>query len=240
MEQVDSRNRALQIIKERKEGLSQVIDLYWALKPERDIEKSVLTKCEVDDTFRIIQRNEAHRPQVSFSKVIFEMHMAKESKAFAFSDLGRPFDHIQAAAVSGYTAGEVRNSDGCLIRNLWTSRVMKYCKVIGHELQRFDQYGRRVPEEYHACHAEKQLMAYFLWMHTTVDRSFEDSNDDGEVWGSCYEIDKLQTCKPDVASMKKDIYVSREPCPDCKLFQQRLYEKAGILFNLFFIKPIVA
>jgi len=84
---------------------------------------------------------------------------------------------------------------------------MKYCKVIGHELQRFDQYGRRVPEEYHACHAEKQLMAYFLWMHTSVDRNFEDSNDDGDVWGSCYEIDKLQTCKPDVASMKKDIYL---------------------------------
>ncbi len=114
MEQVDSRNRALQIIKERKEGLNQVIDLYWALKPERDIEKSALTKCKVDNTFRIIERNEAHRPQVSFSKVIFETHMAKESKAFAFLDRGRPFDNIQAAAVSGYTAGEVRNSDGCL------------------------------------------------------------------------------------------------------------------------------
>ena len=155
MEQMESRNRALRIIKGRKEELSQIIDLYWALKPERDIEKSVLTKCKVDDTFRIIQGNEAQRPQVSFSKVIFETHMAKKSKAFAFLDLGRPFDHIQAAAVSGYTAGEVGNSDGCLNRNLWTSRVMKYCKVIGHKIQRSDQYGRRVPEKFHASHAEK-------------------------------------------------------------------------------------
>ena len=77
-------------------------------------------------------------------------------------------------------------------------------------------------------------------MHTTVDRSFEDSNDNGEVWGSCYEIDKMQTCKPNVVSMKKDIYVSREPCLDCMLFQQRLYEKAGILLNFFIIKPIIA
>ena len=239
-EQVDSRNCALGMIKRRKEGLKQVIDRYWALKPERDIEKSALTKCEVDSTFHIIQRNEAHSPQISFSKVIFETHMANESKAFAFLDRGRPFDHIQAAAVSGYTAGKVGSTDGCLNRDLWSSRVMKYCKVIGHELQQVDQYGRRVPERYHACHAEKQLMAYFLWMHTSLDWKFEESNDDGEIWGNCCEINELETCKPDIASMRKDIYVSRKPCSDCKLFQQRLHEKADILFNFVFIEPIIA
>lgn len=117
VEQVDSKNRALQVIKERKEGLNQVIDLYLPLKPERDIEKSALAKCEVDNAFRIVQGNDAHRPQVSFSKVIFETNMAKGSKTFAFLDRGRPFDHIQAAAVSGYTAGEV-GDDGCMDRDL--------------------------------------------------------------------------------------------------------------------------
>ena len=240
MEQVNSKNCALKVIKARKEGLNQVIDLYWALKPERDIKKKAVTKCEVDNTFLMTQRNEAHKPQISFSKVVFETHMANESKTFAFLDRGRPFDHIQAAAVSGYTAGKVGNTDGCLDRDLWSSRVMKYCKAIGHELPEVDQNGRPVPERYHACHAEKQLMAYFLWMHTCLDRNIEERNDDGEVWGECHEIDKLETCKPDIASMKKDIYVSRKPCSDCKLFQRRLHEKAGVLFNFFFIQPIVA
>jgi hypothetical protein len=81
-------------------------------------------------------------------------------------------------------------------------------------------------------------MAYFLWTHTTLDRYFADSSDDNEIWGDSYEIDELEFCKPEVASMKKDIYVSREPCPDCKLFQEQLNDKIGIFFNLFFIKPI--
>lgn len=82
-------------------------------------------------------------------------------------------------------------------------------------------------------HAEKQLMAYFLWMHTTVDQNFEERNDDREIWGSSYEIRNLHTSKPNVASLKKDIY-------DCKRFQQRLLEREGIRFNFFFIKPIAA
>ncbi|KAH9205437.1 hypothetical protein DL95DRAFT_470590 [Leptodontidium sp. 2 PMI_412] len=238
MEQVEKRNAALRRIKERKEGLRHVIDLYMALKPERNIQERALTERKEGNTFSIIQLNETHRPRVLFNKTLFETTMAKENKAFAFLDRGRPFEHIQATAVSGYTAGECGNDDGCLDRSLWTSRVMEYCKVIGHELQRVDQYGRTVSEISQACHAEKQLMAYFLWMHTTLDQDFEDSNDDGEIWGNCYEIGDLGTCKPNVASMKKDIYVSREPCRDCTRFQKRLHEKAGILFNLFFIKPI--
>lgn len=117
---------------------------------------------------------------------------------------------------------------------------MKYCKVIEHELAQFDEYGRSVPKIFHASHAEKQLMAYFLWMHTTVDQSFEEGNDDGEIWGSICEIRDLHSSKPDVTSLKKDIYVSREPCTDCRRFQKRLLDREGISFNFFFIKPIAA
>ncbi|CZS92379.1 uncharacterized protein RAG0_02796 [Rhynchosporium agropyri] len=218
MEQVDIRNRALKDIKERKEGLNPY--------------------GKVDDSFCIIQRNKLHRPRVSLSKVLFETDMDKERKTFAFLDRGRPFESIQAAAVSGYTAGTVGDSDGCLNRDLWTSTVMKYCRAIGHELAQIDQYGRPVPEIFHASHAEKQLMAYFLWMHTTMDRNFEESNDEGELWGSSDELRELYKSKPDVASLKKDIYVSREPCDDCKRFQQRVLAEEGVCFNFLFIKPI--
>ncbi len=37
-------------------------------------------------------------------------------------------------------------------------------------------------------------MAYFLWMHTTLDQDFEDSNDNGEIWGNGYQIADLETC----------------------------------------------
>jgi hypothetical protein len=236
-EQVEKRNAVLREIQQQKEGLKNLIDLYIALQPERTIHKRALAEPR-NNAFSIIQTNGSQWPRVSFNKTLFETNMAKENKAFAFLDRGRPFEHIQSTAISGYTAGKCGSDDGCLDRSLWTSRVMKYCEAIGHELPLVDQYGISVPKSYHACHAEKQLMAYFLWMHTTLDRYFADSGDDDEIWGNCNEIDHLEYCKPDVASMRKDIYVSREPCPDCKLFQERLHSKTGIFFNLFFIKPI--
>ncbi|KAG9246898.1 hypothetical protein BJ878DRAFT_247750 [Calycina marina] len=235
VEQVSSRNRFFQDIKERNEAFNYAIDLCLALKPERDIKNSALARGKIDNLFRILQRNELQWPRVSFSKVFFETNMAKEVKTFAFLDRGKPFEHMQAAAVSGYTAGPVGDSDGCLNRNLWTARVMKHCKVIGHELAQTDEY----PQFFHASHAEKQLKAYFLWMHTTVDVDFEDNNDEVETWGNCQEMYDLQICKPDLALMKKDIYVSREPCKDCKDSQQRSFEKTGIHFYFFFVKPIV-
>jgi hypothetical protein len=181
IEQVDNRNAALREFKKRKEGLNHVIDLYLALKPEKDIEENAMTDCKVVDSFRIIQRNESHRPRVSLTQVLFETDIAREGKTFVFLDRGRPFENIQATAVSGYTAGPVGDGDGCLNRDLWTSRVMKYCKVIGHELAQIDQYRRSVPEIFYASHTKKQLIAYFLWMHTTVDQNFEERNDDGEI-----------------------------------------------------------
>ncbi|KAK0124045.1 hypothetical protein ONS95_009030 [Cadophora gregata] len=239
VEQVDSRNHVLQHIKERKEGLKHIIDLYLALKPEKDIQEHATSDVMENDSFRITQRNVLCRPRMSLSKVLFETDMARDTKTFAFLDRGRPFDNIQAAAVSGYTAGAGGANDGCLSRDLWTSRVMNYCEVIGHELPQINQLDRSVPKEFYASHAEKQLMAYFLWMHTTIDQNFRESNDDGEVWGNNNEMRNLHLSKPDVMLLKKDIYVSRDPCTDCKLFQQRLLEKEGIDFKFFFIRPIV-
>jgi hypothetical protein len=97
MEQVDKRNAALQRMKERKEGLKHVIDLYMALKPERNIQKHALTEQKEDNAFSIIQLNETHGPRVFFNKTLFETRMAKEIKTFAFLDRGRPFGliHLQ-------------------------------------------------------------------------------------------------------------------------------------------------
>ena len=38
---------------------------------------------------------------------------------------------------NGYTAGEFGNDDECLNRNLWTSRIMSYCNVIGQSRRFF-------------------------------------------------------------------------------------------------------
>lgn len=240
-EEMKRKNYTVQLIKERKEGLNQVIDLYEALELERNIKKkSASTERTMDHTFHIIKENKSYMPRVGLSKGVFETKMKSNTKAFAYLDRGRAFEHIHAAAISGYKAEQNGDSDGCLSRNVWTSRVIKYCKVLQHELSRVNGRGIAVSEEVYACHVEKQLMAYFLWKHTTIDRKFDDCNndDDEETWGNCEKIHDLQNCKPDVESIKRDIYVSREPCSDCNRFQKRLHEREGILFNFIFIQPI--
>ncbi|APA14662.1 predicted protein [Sclerotinia sclerotiorum 1980 UF-70] len=128
--------------KKSKKGFRDLIDLYMALKPEKYVSTGSSTGPKGHNAFSIVHSNKNNRAQVSFSKTLFETEMGRESKTFAFLDRGELFDHIQAVALSGFTSGDVGAKDGCLDRSLWTSRVMKYCKVVGHELGRVDQNGK--------------------------------------------------------------------------------------------------
>jgi hypothetical protein len=242
MEEINKKNESLRANKERMNGLENLIDLYMALKPERDLQLRVVDQTN-SGGFSIFQTNGTLAPRVSLNKTLFATKMADYKKRFAFLDRGRPFENVHATAVSGYTPGPFGTEDGCLNRRTWTRRVFQYCEVVGHELKRAGQYDRSVPGSYNACHAEKQLMAYFLWMHTTVDRDFTGSYKDEkyspEIWGKCEEIVDLEACKPDVNVLKKDIYISREPCSDCKLFQQKTFEKTGIFFNLSYVNVVI-
>ncbi|KAK0302489.1 hypothetical protein LTR82_017854 [Friedmanniomyces endolithicus] len=67
-------------------------------------------------------------------------------------------------AVSGYT-----NSvpDGILYRSSWKERVFDLADVIGHDLKGDYRDGKEREGSFFACHSEKQLLAYFVWNHTT-------------------------------------------------------------------------
>lgn len=132
-ERVQTRNAAFEKIKESSKGFESFIDLHMALQPERAIRTHALAESK-RISFSIIQTNNASWPKVSFNKAVFETTVARKAKASAFLDRGRPFEHIQAAAVSRYTEGTFGRDDGCVDRVLWTARVKKYCKVIGHNL----------------------------------------------------------------------------------------------------------
>jgi hypothetical protein len=213
-----------------------------ALKPEKEIQHRAVD-IRNNGGFSIFQSHGTSESRVSFNKTLFVTKMANDKKTFAWLDRGRPFENVHSGAVSGYTPRVFGVVDGCLDRRIWTWRVMQYCKIIKHELTRADEYDGTVPGSYYACHAEKQFMAYFLWMHTTVDRKFsgryKNNKHSAEIWRSCNEIKDLEACKPDVTAMKKDIYISREPCFDCKRFQQQIFLKTRIFFNLSYVKQIV-
>jgi hypothetical protein len=47
----------------------------------------------------------------------------------------------------------------------WTSEVTRTGSIIGHVPQSDERRDRGVPGQLHACHAEKQLIAYFISRH---------------------------------------------------------------------------
>ncbi|KAK4540690.1 hypothetical protein LTR36_009021 [Oleoguttula mirabilis] len=54
--------------------------------------------------------------------------------------------------------------------NLWTSRVFELCKVVGHILPETPSRDQGVAGRYAVCHAEKQLVAYYWYRHSTYEK----------------------------------------------------------------------
>lgn len=173
----------------------------------------------------IHQREVRGATEVSVHLNKFTTPMAGEKKTFAYLDRGEPFEDVMA--VSGWTPGEFGDSDGCLDREEWTAKVCMFSRAIGHVLSE--------PNDYYACHAEKQLMAYFLWKHTTLqDKVKHDTAEEKKRNRDLYE---LKFSKPARLRLKKDIYVTKEPCFDCKAFQKRVKKVASIDFNIIHVPP---
>lgn len=59
----------------------------------------------------------------------------------------------------------------------WTAGVLRLCEVTGHKLQQHE-YDRGVPGQYHACHAEKQLIAFYISRHLFLPHKTEHHPED--------------------------------------------------------------
>jgi hypothetical protein len=77
-------------------------------------------------------------------------------------------------------------------------------------------------------------MAYFLWKYTTLQDELTDDLDE-ELEEKSLKLKALERSKPAVLRMKKDIYVSKDQCLDCKALQERVKEMTGIDFNIGFL-----
>ena len=63
----------------------------------------------------------------------YEILMADEKKSFAYLDRRQAHDLV--FAVSGWRGGRFADIDGCVDRILWTERVFKFSRVVGHTLK---------------------------------------------------------------------------------------------------------
>jgi len=110
-----------------------------------------------------------------------------------------------------------------------------FSKVVDHSLKAWQKMDKnRKPGSYYACQAEKQVVAYFLWKHTALQDELTDGSAK-KLEERGLKLKALERSKPAVLRMKKDVYVGKDQCPDCKAFQERVKEMAGIDSILIFL-----
>jgi hypothetical protein len=129
-------------------------------------------------------------------------------------------------AVSGYTRGIKGFIDGSLDRPVSLARVFKLARLLEHTLAPHLRDGYQ-PGSFLACHAEKQLLAFMLWNHTTA---FGDVRDEAQL------ID----CEPTrLSRLRAKIFVyqpAREQaavCDDCISFCAKAVDHFGMTLALY-------
>ncbi|MCJ1387129.1 hypothetical protein MMC17_010258 [Xylographa soralifera] len=144
-------------------------------------------------------------------------------KTVAFLNRGRSFPVVFAK--SGWsTAMEgldyLNNSD-------WTQEVFEVCATIGYDLPPHMDDGTK-PGRFYACHAEKQLMAFFLHKHCFSPR---DVNEDEE-------LANLAEVHSDRRLRNVTIMVSTTMCEDCKAFRAVLQQLAEVSIDVRYLPTV--
>jgi Ankyrin repeats (3 copies) len=135
--------------------------------------------------------------------------------------LVRPEGFARISTHSGWRHSEWTTGRGDLMvlsGNIWTAKVIELAKEVGYEIPKHE-FDRGKPGLYYACHAEKQLMAFFVSKHVFLPSDRENDFLRGLVAIEPDSRHRLRSAK---------IYVSTEICKDCRSFQERLNSKLDI------------
>jgi hypothetical protein len=178
----------------------------------------------------------------------YQIPMADGGKTFGYLELGEA--HELVFAVSGWSGRQFADIDGCINRELWTKRVFEFSRIVGHSIKshEYDHHGRE--GSFHACHAEKQLMAFTLWHYTSLQEKPAQQASEAE-WARYERMSQLHQCirnstrstatctkhcqsyhGPPVEVIRPIIYVTHTVCTDCTKFRRRILEHTGIDITL--------
>jgi hypothetical protein len=137
------------------------------------------------------------RGTVELVAPIAEFQIPNETKTI--STLHRHGEFPLVAAMSGWRHGQAKIT---VAGRDWTDEVFKVSTLVGHQLRIDARRDRGIPGQFYACHAEKQLIAYFINKHVLI--------------GS--EEDIILDARPPILLKGATILVSRALCGDCLEF----------------------
>ncbi|KAF2998833.1 hypothetical protein E8E13_002593 [Curvularia kusanoi] len=188
--------------------------IFEMLKDTERPSKSTLS--QYDPTFQshVFRHTGADGRVVQLSAPIAEYHVQNRYKTVAC--LKRPQDFPPISAVSGWGTEETGTT---VSGRDWTDEVMRISTIIQYQLQpdRRDQ-GQR--GRFNACHAEKQLIAYFISKHVLIQERDEEDNI------------LLLAAPPPVLLTQATILVSKALCSDCEEFIKAVNTKFGLTIRV--------
>lgn len=119
--------------------------------------------------------------------------------------LTRPRDYTPIPAMSGRNHGITTTM---VSGHEWTEEVMQIAAMVGHTFEENKALDQGQPGHFHACHAEKQLIAYFVSSHVFLPSETEKAG----------RLLQLALARPPVMLEHAKILVDWEPCEDCFAF----------------------
>lgn len=151
-------------------------------------------------------------------------------------DIINDFAFPPVAAMSGWKHQSDLDLNVQIEGRTWTDEVFRLCQIIGHHLPA-DGYDQGRPGQFHACHAEKQLTAYFVSKHIFL--SPEVAVDDLGMSGLCLDgsqsdcesqdmLAELRKAQPPERLQKAVVLASRAICNDCNDFVKKVNMALGL------------
>jgi hypothetical protein len=162
---------------------------------------------------------------IIFTAPIAEFIVPRQSKTIARLERGHPFPPVCAMSGWGHDNEELATINGLI----WTEEVFRICRLIGYELPPDSQYDKGRDGNYNACHAEKQLVAYFLSKHvfladeTAVEEEVDLWDYEGN-WRRKTNLRDLFLARPPASLQRATILVSTKICPSCIRFIEKVEE----------------
>ncbi|KXJ85601.1 DYW family of nucleic acid deaminases-domain-containing protein [Microdochium bolleyi] len=127
------------------------------------------------------------------------------------------------AAMSGWRHNEGSFSNIHVGGRDYTDEVLRLSEQLGHNLNQHN-FDQNIPGQYYACHAEKQLAAYFINRHVFLsDHGYSNEGPN---------LETLAEAQPSVSLKSATILVCRPICGDCSSFIELVNSALGLRISL--------
>ena len=202
--------------------------------------------------------NSSRTSEIVLSAPVATFPVRSLAKTIAQLVRGSPFPPVDA--MSGWAHYDEQNTT--ISGKNWTNEVFVICESIGHILAPVPEIDQGRPGRWHACHAEKQLVAFFVAYHVFLKdellnedeieeekSKYEDENilrplrgditqEQHNRWREQMErkeernLKELYLVRPPVTLQEATILVSRVVCADCETFVRQVELVLGLSFRL--------